>query len=298
MIVPHSFIYRNSLQAIGDFHSQCYVDCLAAGTISAVYFVAAGVTDFADDWFFGLKVNGANVLLGADRPHITATNLAPFIEGLAIPVNFLDRFSPTIDARATGTINGPITIVIDVDDGVPSGIGDAISDAPYDEALWQGDATHAASKNATRDEIEVLRAAIVSGSLSDGDYTDIVVSGGGAIFTIKSPIVGKAIASRVGTIASSPTPTPNADAHDEFIVTALSEAAAFGAPTGAPSEGQPMIIRVRDNGSPQALGWHASYRAIGVTLPVETIPDKTLYIGQIYNAAEAVWDVLGVNQQA
>ena len=118
MLIPHEFIYRGSLQAIGEFHSQFFVDCLSDGDIVAVYFVAQGVTSFTDDWFFGLKVNGADVLTGGDRPQITAGDLSPDTIGLSIPVSFQDRFSPTVDERAAGTINGPITVTIVVDDGV------------------------------------------------------------------------------------------------------------------------------------------------------------------------------------
>ncbi len=46
----------------------------------------------------------------------------------------------------------------------------------------------------------------------------------------------------VTTIASSSTPTPNCNNTDIFIITALAEAATFGAPTGTPLNGQKLII--------------------------------------------------------
>lgn len=127
MIKEHVLIYRNSLQAIGDFHSQLFAPCVVNGNIVAVYFVAPGVTSFTDDWFFGLKVNGADVLIGGDRPHITSLDLAPFTDGLSIPVSFEDIFSPTVDERATGTINGPVTVIIMVDDGTSGGYTDEMA---------------------------------------------------------------------------------------------------------------------------------------------------------------------------
>ena len=60
---------------------------------------------------------------------------------------------------------------------------------------------------------------------------------------------------RVVTEASNATPTPNADTTDEHTITALAAAAAFAAPSGTPTEGQPMIIRIKDNGTARALSF-------------------------------------------
>lgn len=103
---------------------------------------------------------------------------------------------------------------------------------------------------------------------------------------------------RVGTIASSSTPTPDADANDVFTVTALAANATFAAPSGTPSNGQSLLIRIKDNGTARTLAWNAIYRAVGVTLPATTVISKVLYIGCIYNSAASKWDVLGVSQEA
>lgn len=103
---------------------------------------------------------------------------------------------------------------------------------------------------------------------------------------------------RVGTTASSATPTPNADAQDVFTVTALAAGATFGAPTGTPSNGQTLIIRIKDNGTARTLAFNAIYRAIGVTLPTTTVINKTMYIAMIYNSADSKWDVIGVREEA
>jgi hypothetical protein len=112
MLIPHEFIFRGNLAALGDFHSQVFADCLTDGDIVAVYFEAASVTSFTDSWYFGLKVNGTDVLTGANRVQITAADLEVEKTGLAIPINLRDRMSPTIDAKGTGMINGPITVIV------------------------------------------------------------------------------------------------------------------------------------------------------------------------------------------
>lgn len=106
------------------------------------------------------------------------------------------------------------------------------------------------------------------------------------------------LAPRVGTTASSATPTPDADNNDIYTVTALATGATFGAPTGTPVNGQALVIRVKDNGTAQTLAYNAIYRAIGVTLPTTTVISKTLYLGMIYNSADTKWDVTGVAQEA
>lgn len=106
------------------------------------------------------------------------------------------------------------------------------------------------------------------------------------------------ITPRVGTTASSATPTPDADTQDIYTITALATGATLGAPTGTPVNGQALVIRIKDNASAQTLAYNAIYRAIGITLPTTTVISKTLYLGMIYNSADTKWDVTGVAQEA
>lgn len=110
-------------------------------------------------------------------------------------------------------------------------------------------------------------------------------------------LTNKRITKRVGTVTSSTTPTPSADSHDVYTVTALAAGATFGAPTGTPTEGQGLIIRIKDNGTARTLAWNAIYRAIGFELPTTTVISKTMYLGFIYNATDSKWDLLAVSQE-
>ena len=111
-------------------------------------------------------------------------------------------------------------------------------------------------------------------------------------------LTNKRITPRVGTTPSSSTPTPDADANDFYTVTALAAGATFGAPTGTPTNGQTLIIRIKDNGTARTLAFNAIYRAVGVTLPTTTVISKTLYLAMIYNSADTKWDVIGVRLEA
>lgn len=100
-------------------------------------------------------------------------------------------------------------------------------------------------------------------------------------------------AKRVTSEASNATPTPNADTTDVHIITALAAGATFAAPTGTPTQGQQLIIRVKDNGTARSLGWNAIYRAsTDLALPTTTILSKTIYCGFIYNSTDTKWDLL------
>lgn len=102
----------------------------------------------------------------------------------------------------------------------------------------------------------------------------------------------------VQSVVSAATVTPNADTDDEVVVTAQAEALTIANPTGTPSNGQAMIIRLLDNGTARAITFGSEYRAIGVTLPTTTVISKLIYIGCIYNSASTKWDVIGYNIEA
>lgn len=101
--------------------------------------------------------------------------------------------------------------------------------------------------------------------------------------------------------ASNATPTPNADTTDLYYLSALAEAASFGAPTGTPVEGQKLIVRILDDATARALAWDAGaggYIARGTALPATTILSKHLYVGFIYNAIAVKWDCVASSQEA
>lgn len=103
---------------------------------------------------------------------------------------------------------------------------------------------------------------------------------------------------RVGSIASSATPTANANLHDQYHVTALAAGAVFGAPTGVATNGQLLLYRIKDNGVGRSLGWNGIFRAVGVTLPTTTVATKTHYIGTVYNSADVKWDAIYVGAES
>lgn len=110
-------------------------------------------------------------------------------------------------------------------------------------------------------------------------------------------LTNKRITQRVTTITSSATPTPDGDASDMFTVTALATNTVFAAPTGTPTNGQPLLIRIKDSGGPWTIGWNAIYRTgTDFSLPATTVAGETMYVQFVYNSADSVWDAVGLTQ--
>jgi len=90
----------------------------------------------------------------------------------------------------------------------------------------------------------------------------------------------------------------NADDLDMFIVTAQAGALKFNNPGGTPTQGQKILIRVKDDGTARALTYDTQFRAMGVSLPSTTVLSKTLYMGFIFNSTDTKWDIVASAQEA
>lgn len=113
--------------------------------------------------------------------------------------------------------------------------------------------------------------------------------------------ISKLIRSTNNGAQLSGTFTINCDIWDQFNLIGISGTVAFAKPSGNPSDGQKLMIRVKDNGTPRYVGWDTTlggFRTIGTILPSATVGGKTLYVGSIYNAADGYWDVVAVAQEA
>jgi len=101
----------------------------------------------------------------------------------------------------------------------------------------------------------------------------------------------------VQSVVSAATVTPVAT-NDIVVITAQAAGLTLANPTGTWNQGQPLMIRIKDNGSARTIAYDTKYRAIGVTLPTTTTASKTTYLGVIYNATDDKFDVMGVTTEA
>jgi hypothetical protein len=90
---------------------------------------------------------------------------------------------------------------------------------------------------------------------------------------------------------------------DVYAISALANALTINADANtSPADGQKMMFRFEDDGTPRALTWTTgstnAFRAIGITLPTTTVALKMMYVGCIYNATDSRWDAIAVSQEA
>jgi hypothetical protein len=86
------------------------------------------------------------------------------------------------------------------------------------------------------------------------------------------------------------------DAFDLVTLSAQDQALTVGSPGGSPTEGQPLGLRFKDDGSARAITWNGIYRSIA-TLPTTTVAGTVMYIFFRYNAQDSKWDCLDVKTQ-
>lgn len=106
-------------------------------------------------------------------------------------------------------------------------------------------------------------------------------------------LTNKRITARISTSVSAISITPNSDLIDLYTVTALSSDLMMNNPTGTPTEGQVLVIRIKDDGTLRNLTYGTKYRfSIDLPAPLTTIINKTLYLCFIYNAIDDTWDCI------
>jgi hypothetical protein len=111
-------------------------------------------------------------------------------------------------------------------------------------------------------------------------------------------LANKRITPRVGTVASSATPSIDVGLFDQFNITAL--AASITSMTsglsGSPVDGQKLLIRIKDNGTARSIAWGSAFVSSGVaSLPVVTVVLKTHLVGLLWDSATAKWVCVGTD---
>lgn len=148
---------------------------------------------------------------------------------------------------------------------------------------------------------KVALASAVSGTLdiSNGGTGATSLAGASiATYTGAETLTNKRIDPRVISTTSATSITPSIASYDQYALTAQAVGLTINAPTGTPVDGNKIIFRILDNGTPQSIAWNGTYTVIGTTLPTTTTANKMIYVGCIYNAANTRWDVVAVSTQA
>jgi hypothetical protein len=132
-----------------------------------------------------------------------------------------------------------------------------------------------------------------TGNLLTSDGTNWT-SAAGVTATSTTTFTNKRITPRVSTSATgNTTPTPNADTDDMYVATGMTVNMVFGAPTGTPTDGQKLIVRIKDSGAARTLGFNVAYRfSTDLIAPTTTVISKTMYLGFVWNGVDSKWDCL------
>lgn len=107
-------------------------------------------------------------------------------------------------------------------------------------------------------------------------------------------VSNKRINTRVFTVTSTGTATPDINTTDDYVITEQSGSLTLSVPTGTPLQGQRLMYIIGGNSTSSLIQWNAIYRAISVTLPTGTIPSGVIYAGMKYASAANRWDVLAI----
>ncbi|WP_460988707.1 hypothetical protein, partial [Staphylococcus aureus] len=105
-------------------------------------------------------------------------------------------------------------------------------------------------------------------SVSTGNLNFSAVS-----LTGSETLTNKRITPRIVSAASYTTDTGTSlsvATADEFVVTAQAGALKLNNPGGTPTEGQKLIVRIKDDGTARALTYDTQFRAMGTALPSTT----------------------------
>lgn len=129
-------------------------------------------------------------------------------------------------------------------------------------------------------------ADIVFNTIKDGSLFEVVR------FKAEGGIRGR-WTPRTTSIASSATPTPNADTDDEYYVTALATNPTFAAPTGTAYMGQYLIIYIKDDGTPRTLNWNSVFAGGTIPLPTTTVANEGMYLTFKHNTSTVKWYIVG-----
>jgi hypothetical protein len=98
---------------------------------------------------------------------------------------------------------------------------------------------------------------------------------------------------RTVSVANDLAPSPNIANTDCYEISALAGTVSISIPTGTPQNGQSLWFRIRDNGTARTVSYNPIYRAsVELPFPSTTVVGKWLYLGFVYNATDARWDLV------
>lgn len=243
----------------------------------------------------GLAIDGTGVLsaTGTGGGGITATQLHDTAQVLRSEFpNYVQIDTSYLKATADGaiafdTVKAKGFVLRNAPGSTGGGTGGG---QLYFDTLTTGAGTFADPIRPLQTMYRTVNGSSIFGTASGQNISTATLSG-------TETLTNKRITQRVQALTSSATVTPNADSDDAVKVTAQATAFTLANPSGTPTAMQPLIVRIKDNGTARAISYGTQYRAVGITLPTTTAALKTLYLGMIWNSDDFKWDIIGVSAE-
>lgn len=149
------------------------------------------------------------------------------------------------------------------------------------------------SGDATGSGSTAISLTLANSGVTAGTYRSVTVDAKGRVTAGTAKEVPG-----VQSVTSAATVTPNADTDDVVSISAQAVALTIAAHTGTATDGEKLVIRIKDNGTSCAITWNAVYVAAGATLPTATTAGKWHHLGFIYNANTSTWMCVAAAVQA
>lgn len=233
-----------------------------------------------------------------------ATLVSPTIStGLLAVGAAANDFSGSTGAFKTSTGANTLGGAVTVNDATTPSITTAAGKTNSGYLLLQGKTSGGLKMIAADAAAQILTVSLAAQTSGASTQTIPDMAGVSDTFVFLAKpqtLANKRVSARVLTITSSATPAVNTDSYDAVNITALAAAVSTFSTslTGTPVAFDQLIYRIKDDGTPRALAWGASFVSRGATLPTTTVASKILYVQFIYNAVAAVWDCVSTSQEA
>jgi hypothetical protein len=229
--------------------------------------------------------------------HDNNGNTGAWIGGTGSAVNFLQMGNAATGGRALLRAQGETNVGLGI---VPRGTGTVVlQDSAFAFVLEAvgvaSSVNYLLAGNAATGTAPYLQGwgsdANVGLNLRTRGTGTVQVNGVDAITTTGTQTLSnKRITSRIGTVASTATPSIDINSFDQYNITALALAITSVTVTGTPTDGQRLMVRIKGDATPRAIAWGASFLASGVApLLATTVANRTHLCSFLYDSAAAKW---------